>query len=416
MTNKDILDLFFLRVYERQLNENILNDRDYIVPLDGILNYVCEILSVPYGEYLQYIKKHQPASNITSKNITQSSTFESCERNMVKALMEEYDKGLTFIEIGKHFPEYIRKHNDIAYRKYGENQVKTAEQLGLTYEYFNHWYLNCVGYIYNELPEEDKFAYLARAILRDPLYHRIMADLLERDIDILDYMYCIESAETKARRYDSVMRLVKICINECCKSNIPLHVVIDSKNALSDKKKEEKALKSKTNNRNTLYRNQYDDINVGLFAYAAERPEIYKGISFYKFLFADLRCYIRQGKRAPYKALLIMAVANLIQRNIIASVEIYPTEELKCEFNELALTMDYDRQLFRPSFDNPFVHLAGDDFWELVPKSNIPNDKKISQLRQIEYARINEELFELFKKADTKDKLMQVLFDNYFEK
>lgn len=405
MTHKDVLDLFFTRTYEKQLNDCILEDKEYVIPKDGILNYVCEIVDVPYSEYLSYIKSSYPQDDIKSYNITQSSSFEACEREIINAFLFYDDPGFTFVEIGKLFPQYVVAHNDVSFRKYGENQVKTACQLGLTYEYFNHWYLNCVSYIYNELPEDDQKSYLARAILRDPLYQKIMVDIQSKDVDILEYMYSIDSNETKKRRYDCVARLANICISEAKKHDIAICDLLDTKWKLT--------IKPSTTQNKT---NTYEPLQMSLFSYedfddyamVAEDTGI--NVGHYINAFSNLRCYKRNGISAPYKAMLLLSVMNLVERGIIASERIEPSAILKAEFERIKNSTDYDHELFNPKISNPFVHMANEGFWRLVPKIS----GEITAINQVEYAVMDKSLFACFLNDNARSQLRKVLLNTYF--
>ena len=237
--------MFFSRSYENQLNERVLDDVDYVVDKYGVLNYVANVIHVPYCDYLDFAVCYQNACLIQPRNITQSSSFAACESEMIDVFLSEDNKGLDYVSIGRHFTKYIRSDNDQAYRKYGENQVKTCEQLGLAFEYYKHWYLNCVGYIYMYLHVEDQRSLLARNLLRDPLYAKMMSDIRQHDVDILEYMACIKSNETKLRRYESVARLLAICLVECEREGILIHSVINNKTELESTVKNEKKLKVK---------------------------------------------------------------------------------------------------------------------------------------------------------------------------
>ena len=245
--------MFFSRSYENQLNERVLDDVDYVVDKYGVLNYVANVIHVPYCDYLDFAECRQNVCLIKPRNITQSSSFAACENEMIDVFLSEDNKGLDFVSIGRHFTKYIRSDNDQAYRKYGENQVKTCEQLGLAFEYYKHWYLNCVGYIYKDLHAEDQRSLLARNILRDPLYAKMMSDIRQHDVDILEYMACIKSNETKLRRYDSVARLLAICLVECERVGIQTHAVIDNKAELESMVKNYKKLKVKKKTDRSLF-------------------------------------------------------------------------------------------------------------------------------------------------------------------
>ena len=240
MEARDIIELFFSFRYEKQINDNILNDVEYAIDEYGVLNYVANLVNVPYISFLNYAKENFTYGEITSKNITQSSSFSACEKEMIDALLSVDNKGLDFCSIGKLFPKYVRSQNDVAYRKYGENQIKTATQLGLTFEYYNHWYLNCVGYIYNKIPNDDKLSLIARNLLRDNLYGQLVISITEKPTDILDFMGSLKSYETIYRRYECVLRLLTICVDVCKKEGIYTYPIIDRKQWLIDRIKENK--------------------------------------------------------------------------------------------------------------------------------------------------------------------------------
>lgn len=85
MTNAEIIEIFFSKAFEETFNEKILNDKNYVVPIDRVLSYVNEVLSVPYSDYLyQLIDVDFPP--ITSTDITQCSSFSSCEIDMCQNL------------------------------------------------------------------------------------------------------------------------------------------------------------------------------------------------------------------------------------------------------------------------------------------------------------------------------------------
>ena len=248
MNTGDLLSLFFSRSYEMQLNEKILDDIDYIIDEYGLLNYIANVVDVPYSDYLSYILCHPSANKIQSGDVTQSSSFAACESEMIDIFLSENNRGLDFITIGKRFTKYIRSKNDCAFRKYGENQVKTSAQLGLAFEYYKYWYLNCTGYIYNELHNEVKHALLARNLLRNHFYSKIMNDIMNHDIDLFSYMDCLNSCATKLRRYDSVKRLVHICLKECERNGIKTFSVLETKEVVKRKLKE---INNKEINKNT---------------------------------------------------------------------------------------------------------------------------------------------------------------------
>lgn len=246
MTHQETIEYFFSYSIEKTFNEALLNDRNYVIPHVDMLYYVENILSVPYSEFINKIGENLSKLHISSKNITQCSSFTACEIEMCKVLINEDNPGLSFLEIGKLFPNYVTKNNENALRKFGENQIKTAAQLGLVFEYYDCWYLSCLGYIYQDLSEEQRKSVLARTLLRDPLYARITYDLTRGDVNILSYMTSIPSSQTKSRRYSNVEKLETICLNECLKEGITIGKILKTKTDIQDTEGDGKIIAGKT--------------------------------------------------------------------------------------------------------------------------------------------------------------------------
>ena len=204
MINYDLIKFFFSQENEKMINEKILDDIDYIVPKDRILEYINKIIDIPYTDFITYLKDTPNNQEIDSSHITQCSSFTACESYLCKALIRENNLGFEYEEIGILLSEFISSNKSCALRKYGENQIKTASQLGLAFEYYNHWYLNCLGYVYLDLDQERRTSLLARTLLRDPLYAKILTDITQRDIYLKSYMGFL-STTTINRRIPSVM-------------------------------------------------------------------------------------------------------------------------------------------------------------------------------------------------------------------
>ena len=222
MSNSEYIDLFFSKSYENTLDKLIRDDRDYVIPFEQLRNYVMKVISISYSEFLNYIRNHKLSVNIEKCDITQSSSFSACEIEMCNALLWADNCGLNFLEIGKLFPQYVSHPNDTAYRKYGENQIKTSSHLGLVYEYYKYWYLSCLGYLYPSLKEDERMKLLARTVLRIPLYQDMLLRLLKGDVFLTEYMQQL-APSTKGRRAGSIMRLLELCLGECRREGLRYH-------------------------------------------------------------------------------------------------------------------------------------------------------------------------------------------------
>lgn len=236
MTVADTIFMFFSRTYENDVNKKILDDRNFVIPKERLLTYVRNLLSIPYQAFLSYISEH-PLGTITSRNITQCSSFAACEIELCQGMLALNNPGLSNIDVGHLFPKYVTSRTEIAFVKYGENQAKTGMQLGLTFNYFGYWYLSCIGYVYGELTHEEKLSWLARALLRDELYSRIVCDCLMHNVDLLDYMDCLSSDSTKLRRHGCVEYLALLCLQECDKGSINHYSIQGAVQTLKKKRK-----------------------------------------------------------------------------------------------------------------------------------------------------------------------------------
>lgn len=218
--DKECITRFMTRSFEKSVDYYMLADKNYVVPRQKMHEYIDRVLSISYSEFIDYIKANKGI--LEDDQLTQSSNFAACSTEMCAAIESTGNLGLKFVDIGQLFPQYIKQQNEAAFRKYGENQVKTSAQLGLTFEYYDYWYLTCVGYVYNELNQQQQEALLARTILRTPLYQDLVLRLLQGDVFLTDYMKHI-APSTQGRRAGSIMRLLDICMAECKHESIRYH-------------------------------------------------------------------------------------------------------------------------------------------------------------------------------------------------
>lgn len=219
-SNREYITRFMTRSFEKSVDYYMLADKNYVVPRHKVHDYIGRVLSIPYSEFLDYVKDNKGV--IEDDQLTQSSNFAACSTEMCAAIEFKGNPGMKFVDIGQLFPQYIKQQNETAFRKYGENQVKTSAQLGLTFEYYDYWYMTCVGYVFNELNQQQQEALLARTILRIPLYQDLVLRLLRGDVFLTDYMKQI-APSTQGRRTGSIMRLLDFCLAECKHEGIRYH-------------------------------------------------------------------------------------------------------------------------------------------------------------------------------------------------
>ena len=222
MDSAELIELFYNRTYEKFVNKQILDDKNYIVPRQQLINYVHELIDIPYIEFIEYLKNRSEIIIVNSTYVTHFSTFSACEIDMCNALIWANNPGCTFVEIGRLFPESVSSRNDIAYRLFGEKHIKAATQLGLTFEYYDYWYLNCIGYIYPDLDQDDRMQLLARTITRNDLYRKMLVDIMDHDVYPELYLTMFSGSSLKSR-IKNVVTFFDICIEECKINNISTH-------------------------------------------------------------------------------------------------------------------------------------------------------------------------------------------------
>lgn len=143
-----------------------------------------------------------------------------------------------------------------------------------------------------------------------------------------------------------------------------------------------------------------------------------KDLGYYKDCFSSLHTMKKAGKHAPHKALLLLSVIDLIERGIITDSHIPLSEELIKQFKLNTKELLGDSILFQPTINYPYYHLHSEPFWRLVSEANckiegITNYSLANLRKNIAYAQIDDELFNLLKDQNVRAKLRVVLIATY---
>lgn len=190
MDNEEIIELFFSKYNEQAFNEKILEDIDYEIPHDLVLNYVRSVIQVPFNEYVDYIITHtdDEFDPIEIEGIPTFYNLVDCRERMIDLMLMEDNRGLKLMEIGS----YIKTHSismNPGYTVVGRKSIQVAETLGIVYEYYNHWYLNCVAYVFDELSRQELQAFYARAILRNSFVKMLLVLCSQGRVSIYDFLF-----------------------------------------------------------------------------------------------------------------------------------------------------------------------------------------------------------------------------------
>lgn len=145
-----------------------------------------------------------------------------------------------------------------------------------------------------------------------------------------------------------------------------------------------------------------------------------ENITKYFIAFKKLKRGVTQYGKAPHKAILLLSVLQAFQNKFIHRNQIYISPELvllfKCNWNELVTTNHVC------NFALPFWHLKGEKFWNLIANSGFENfiylKESVSSINQlnnlIEYAHLDEALYQFMMDDKSNLMLQQLLLDEYF--
>lgn len=202
-----ILDLFFSRTYEVNINQKMLH-YNYDFPTEEVEDYVRQILRIPIERFIKHDIETETTEAIVAKDVFQFSSFEAGTERVCRILFEAGNPGVTFVQAGKMLLNDGNQRNDAAYIKYGENHLKTAEALGLLFELAHTYFVGCIGAIYLNLNDEDKRKLLVRLLLRNKFIARLIKATAIADVDVRQFLYML-SDTTYIRRRSNIKCILR---------------------------------------------------------------------------------------------------------------------------------------------------------------------------------------------------------------
>ena len=213
---------FFSAKFEKE-STTLLLDSPSFFSKKTMVDYVSQLMEYGLQEYLDYLESNPILADITTRDITQLSSIKDCTTKMCDIMIANNNRGLTLQEIALYLhADNNYKDNFVALTKYGENQVKTAKQLGLAFYKNDLWYLSSIGYIFPILSEQQQKKYLAINLLRDPFYSRVIISLRKKDTCLKDFMGIL-SESTQKRRISSCSKVLSFFFEQCAEENVKLH-------------------------------------------------------------------------------------------------------------------------------------------------------------------------------------------------
>ena len=140
-----------------------------------------------------------------------------------------------------------------------------------------------------------------------------------------------------------------------------------------------------------------------------------------------LECFQDKGlkyEKSPHKAVLMLTVIELYEKNVLMDNEIRYDETLKSAFLKMWNMVLPNESLFHPDAYLPFWYLQSDNFWHIVPirgkkdilslmrDTNIkPSEAKL--IDSVKYAELDEDLYFLMTLPSGRSSLKRALLETY---
>lgn len=138
----------------------------------------------------------------------------------------------------------------------------------------------------------------------------------------------------------------------------------------------------------------------------------------------NLKTNNKWGRKSPHKAVLMLTVIELYEKNILMDNEIRYDETLKSTFLKIWNLVLPNEPLFHPEAYLPFWYLQSDNFWHIVPirgKEDIlslmrdtsikPSEAKL--IDSVKYAELDEDLYFLMTLPSGRSSLKRALLETY---
>lgn len=159
-------------------------------------------------------------------------------------------------------------------------------------------------------------------------------------------------------------------------------------------------------------------------------------LSHYIAAFSHLHTAKIKGYRAPHKAILLLAIIDMVEDGSIATPEIRLTDDLVRVFGQLWRRYLGESAIFLSDISKPYFHMQYEPFWQLVehrqprtmmvadghlhngrghnPKELPQGQYSVKAMRQaFACAEMDHALFRLLQQADARAMLRVILISEY---
>lgn len=195
---------FFSYKTENRINKAILYCKEDDLEIQ---TYTTELLEISLREYIDYVCTHPSNNVITTKDVVQFSDFNNATEEICKKIKNANNPGMKFEEIGRLLLDDDKERKESAYIKYGENHIKTATSFGLAFEFYNTYYLSCIGSIFVDLNDTEKKMLLDRLIVRSTLFSRMIQASQNGTVHMREFLYML-AYSTYIRRKSNIKKVL----------------------------------------------------------------------------------------------------------------------------------------------------------------------------------------------------------------
>ncbi len=205
---KNLLKTFFSFDIDRCFNQFVL-DNQFIIHKQELKNYLDVIINIPLINFLDYIFNNIPREAIAAADTFQFSDFVDATTRVCSKLYNRNPLGTNFIDMGRMLLDDDIQRKDGALTKYGENHLKTAMLLGLTFKHEKMYYLSAIGYVFQEYEKERKEQLLHRLIIRNKLIRQVILKSSNGTFELESYLYDL-SRTTYIRRRTNIKQVLNV--------------------------------------------------------------------------------------------------------------------------------------------------------------------------------------------------------------
>ena len=190
---------YFSKIADYLINNELLVENKSTV-FQRANQYIDEIIAIPFPDYLSHIKGTGELPYVLSSDVPQFSNIDSATNRICDLLSQTPVQGFNFEQIGKIL-QPGRTDDVYANKKYGENHIKTAETLGLSFKNGHLYYLSAIGHIFPTLDQYKKEQLISRLALRNSFVYNVFYKILNGlNVSIKDEISFLSESTIKRRK------------------------------------------------------------------------------------------------------------------------------------------------------------------------------------------------------------------------